>query len=74
VNKYINTYNRGGFMPIVQIEMLQGRTIEQKRAMVKEVTEAVAKTADCPKENVRVVIREMEPQHFSVGGVLSCDK
>ncbi|HHZ02462.1 MAG TPA: 2-hydroxymuconate tautomerase family protein [Tissierellia bacterium] len=61
-------------MPIVQIEMLKGRTLEQKREMVKEVTEAISKTANCPKENVRIIIREMDPENFAEVGVLRCDK
>ena len=52
-------------MPIIQVEMLKGRTIEQKREMAKEVTEAVSRTA---------IIREMEFENFSEGGVLRCDK
>lgn len=61
-------------MPIIQVEMLKGRTIEQKREMAKEVTEAVSRTANCPKESVRIIIREMEFENFSEGGVLRCDK
>ena len=32
-------------MPIVQIDLLEGRTVEQKRAMVAKVTEAIQETA-----------------------------
>ena len=60
-------------MPIIQVEMLKGRTIDQKREMVKEITEAVSRTANCSKEAVRVVIREMEFQNFGISGVLKCD-
>jgi len=61
-------------MPIIQVEMLKGRTVEQKREMVKEVTEAVARNANCPKESVKIIIREMEFENFSEGGVLRIDK
>lgn len=61
-------------MPIIQVDMLKGRTVEQKREMVKEVTEAVARTANCPKESVRIIIREMEFENFSESGVLRIDK
>lgn len=61
-------------MPIIQVEMLKGRTVEQKRALAEKVTQAVVETANCPKEAVKIIIREMEFENFSEGGVLKCDK
>ena len=61
-------------MPIIQVEMLKGRTLEQKREMVKEVTEAVSRTANCPKEAVKIIIREMDFENFSEAGVFRSDK
>jgi len=60
-------------MPILQVEMLKGRTIEQKRNMVKKVTDAVTETLNCPKEAVRIIIREMELENFASAGVLRAD-
>jgi 4-oxalocrotonate tautomerase len=60
-------------MPILQVEILKGRTVEQKRKMVKKVTEAVTETLDCPKEAVRIIIREMEFENFASAGELRCD-
>lgn len=60
-------------MPIVQVEILKGRTVEQKREMVKEVTEAITKTLICKPEAVKIIIREMEKEDFSVGGKLLAD-
>ena len=61
-------------MPIIQVDMLKGRTLEQKRELVKEVTEAVSRTANCPKEAVKIIIREMDFENFSEAGVLRSDK
>ena len=60
-------------MPILQVEMLKGRTVEQKREMVRKVTEAVTETLDCPKEVVRIIIREMEWENFAKAGILHVD-
>ncbi|KAF0194008.1 MAG: 4-oxalocrotonate tautomerase [Bacillota bacterium] len=60
-------------MPTVQIEMLQGRTIEQKRKLVEKVTEAIAGSLTCPREAVTIIIREMAPEHFAKGGILRID-
>ena len=61
-------------MPIVQIEMFEGRTLEQKRAMVKEVTQALVSTVNCPPEAVKIVIREMKKEDLAEAGLLYCDK
>ncbi|MCR6098597.1 4-oxalocrotonate tautomerase [Salipaludibacillus agaradhaerens] len=61
-------------MPIVTIKMLEGRTDDQKRALVEKVTEAVTETTQAPAERVSVVIEEMSPAHFGVGGTRASDK
>ncbi len=61
-------------MPILQVEILKGRTIEQKRKMVKKVTEAITETLDCPEDAVRIIIREMEFENFASAGVLRSDR
>jgi 4-oxalocrotonate tautomerase len=60
-------------MPIVQVEILEGRTVEQKRAMVQKVTEVLCETLICPPENVTIVIREMRKEHLAKGGKLAID-
>lgn len=61
-------------MPYVTVKMIEGRTAEQKRALVEEVTAAVAKTVDAPKENITVFIEEMAKENYGVAGVLFSDK
>lgn len=61
-------------MPVVQIEMFEGRTIEQKRKMVDKVTGALVETLDCPKEAVTILIREIKREHFAQGGLLFIDR
>lgn len=60
-------------MPILQIEILKGRTVEQKREMVKKVTDAITETLNCPKEAVSIIIREMEWENFAKAGLLKVD-
>lgn len=61
-------------MPIIQIDMLQGRSVEQKREMVKRVTQAVIETANCPAEAVHIIIRDMPTENLGHAGVLRIDK
>ena len=60
-------------MPILQVELLKGRTMEQKREMVRKVTDAITETLNCPKEVVSIIIREMELENFAKAGVLKAD-
>lgn len=61
-------------MPIVQVELLKGRTLEQKRAMIEKVTASICETMNCPAEAVSIIIREMDKENYAHGGVLNCDK
>ena len=56
-------------MPIIDITLLEGRTNEQKSALITEVTDAVVRTLAAPPQTVRVIIRELEPAHFAVAGM-----
>ena len=60
-------------MPILQVEILKGRTVEQKREMVRKVTDAITETLNCPKEAVSIIIREMEWENYAKAGVLKVD-
>jgi 4-oxalocrotonate tautomerase len=61
-------------MPHIQITMLKGRTIEQKRKLVERVTDVMAEEAKTPKEGVVVTIIEVEREDYARGGVLMADR
>jgi len=62
---------KGGLnMPFVTVELLPGRTEEQKKALVEKVTEAVVETTGASKEKVFVFIEELRKDHYAVGGKL----
>lgn len=60
-------------MPFVNIQFLEGRTDDQKKALVSEVTEVVAKNLKAPKENIHVILEEMKKTDYGVGGVRKSD-
>lgn len=61
-------------MPIVTVKLLEGRTEEQKKALVEKVTEAVVETVNTKPEAVTIVIEEMSKSHYATGGVRAIDK
>lgn len=60
-------------MPIVIVNIKEGRTLEQKRNMVTKVTEALCETMEVTNTSVRIIINEMANDNFAVAGTLVCD-
>ena len=60
-------------MPIVVVNIKEGRTLEQERDRVAKVTEALCETMGVPKTSVRIIINEMANDNFAVAGTLVCD-
>jgi 4-oxalocrotonate tautomerase len=56
-------------MPIIHVNMLEGRTTTQKRGLAKSLTDAAVHALGVNPQSVRVIIHELDPEHFSVGGV-----
>lgn len=56
-------------MPIIEVNMLTGRTADQKRRLIKELSLLVSEILEVPNEKVRVIIREVPPEHWGIGGV-----
>lgn len=55
-------------MPFVRIDLFEGRTLEQKKAIAKEVTEAVVRNTGAPQSAVHVIINDMpEGTYFPQG-------
>jgi len=61
-------------MPEVYIYALAGRTLDQKRKLVKEVTEAVARNFDVAEEAVLIQLLESSREAKAKGGVLLSDR
>ncbi len=61
-------------MPIVQIDFKEGRPIEAKRELVKQLTDVFVSTLGVKAENVQVIIREFKAENYAKGGVLNIDK
>lgn len=55
-------------MPIAQINIVEGRTDEQKETLIREVSDAISRSLDAPIESVRVILNEMPKQHFGIAG------
>jgi 4-oxalocrotonate tautomerase len=61
-------------MPLIEVTIAEGRTDEQKKALLTAVTNAVHETIDAPIDSIRVWISEMRPTHYMAAGELLADK
>jgi len=55
-------------MPLIQINIVEGRSPEKKERLIREVSNLVAEVLEAPVENVRVMIQEMSPEHWGIAG------
>lgn len=55
-------------MPIATINIIEGRSDEQKEELILKVSQAIHEALNAPIETVRVIINEMPKQHFGIGG------
>ena len=61
-------------MPIIRVEMYAGRTVEQKRALAKELTDAFIRAAGSTPDQVTIVIDDVAKDNWATAGVLAADK
>jgi len=60
-------------MPIVTIELIEGRTVEQKREMAKRITETIVDVTKIPQDAVEVIFHDMKKEDYSKAGILAID-
>ena len=61
-------------MPIATIEGRKIEDVNVKRALVKEVTDALEKAYELPREAYVVLIKENAPDNLAVAGDLLIDR
>ena len=61
-------------MPLIQVQMFTGRTPQQKRDLVRALTDAFVETAGSTPESIDVILTDVEPLDWVQGGVLFSEK
>ena len=59
-------------MPVVIVEMWEGRTIEQKRQLVEGIT-SVMVNIEIPREAVHIILKDNPKHNWASGGKLASD-
>ncbi len=61
-------------MPVVTVEMLVGRTLDQKRELSKKITDVMREVAKADPKDTYVVIHEVDRENWAIAGTLFSDK
>jgi len=61
-------------MPLVTVRALEGRTIEQKRGLAKDITEAVVKNFKVEPDAVTIYLIEFSRDNLAKAGQLFVDR
>jgi 4-oxalocrotonate tautomerase len=61
-------------MPMVQITMLAGRTVEQKRKIARRITEVFVEEAGAWREGITIAFHEVSREDYAAGGLLMADR
>ncbi len=61
-------------MPTLRVELFEGRSADQKRALAKELTEACVRVLGSNADSVDVIFQDVKKENWATGGVLWSDK
>ena len=61
-------------MPVIHVNILEGRSIEVKRAYIKALTDCSVEILRCRPENVTIVLSEMPFGHYGRAGKMKLDE
>ena len=56
-------------MPIVQIDMIAGRTPEKKEQLIKKVTNAMVDVLQIPADRVHIILHDIPKENIGEAGV-----
>ena len=61
-------------MPIIRVEMFEGRDVATKRELVKSLTPEIVRITGCGEASVNVVISDVKRENWDLGGELASHK
>jgi 4-oxalocrotonate tautomerase len=61
-------------MPRIKVVAIAGRSVDQKRELIRRLTEVVVDTWGVDPEIVTVRIEEVPPENFGKAGVAAIDR
>jgi 4-oxalocrotonate tautomerase len=60
-------------MPVIQITISQGRSVEQKRELIEVLTKETARIMKTQEEKIRILIYEVSKENWGNAGIMGLD-
>lgn len=61
-------------MPVITVDMFEGRTVDQKRALAEAFTKSFCEIAKAAPEAVEIIFREVPRANWASAGKLASDR
>jgi 4-oxalocrotonate tautomerase len=58
-------------MPYVNVQITKGATVDQKRQLVRDITESLVRVLGKKPEHTHIVIQEIELENWGYAGMLT---
>ncbi|WP_395712034.1 4-oxalocrotonate tautomerase [Reyranella sp.] len=60
-------------MPMINVQMFEGRTLEQRRKLAKELTEGTCRALGCTPDAVQIILTDIKKENWAESGKLFSD-
>ncbi len=60
-------------MPVVHVEMWEGRTKEEKAEIAKSFADDLIRILKCRQESINIIFTDVKKENWAKGGTLVCD-
>lgn len=64
----------GNKVPVVTVQLWEGRTVEQKRKLVRAITDAMVEHAGVNPDGLHVIVQDVPKDSWGRAGVLGIDR
>ncbi|MBP7335943.1 2-hydroxymuconate tautomerase family protein [Niveispirillum sp.] len=61
-------------MPLINVQIISGRTDRQKRDLMRGLAQAAMDALDVPEKSVRVILTEVPATHWGIGLTTKADE
>ncbi|MDY3983322.1 MAG: 4-oxalocrotonate tautomerase [Veillonellaceae bacterium] len=61
-------------MPLIHVELIEGRTTEQKKKLGEAITKAAMDIVNVPKDAVKVIFVDMKKDNYMEGGIMRSER
>ncbi len=61
-------------MPVVTVQVWKGRSVEQKRALCRAITDAMVEHMGANPDGLHIIIQDYELENWARAGVLGIDR